>query len=261
MNPQPTVLLTNDDGSESPGIQALYQNLTNIANVTVVAPVTDQSAIGRTLSNRVSVTSHGDDYLVEGTPSDCVLIGLYDLEIDPDIVVSGCNVGPNLGAYGFGRSGTLGAAIEAAYHNVPGIAVSLYVSYDDFSQNIKQAKFAEAVSAAEYLVKRTQDSSLFEHADYINVNVPVADGNACDMKVTRPAQLCAVTVSREEGRIHLADHSWKQMDQSETPPPEGSDHWAVRNQNISVTPLHLPCEPDQSEKFLPIVKRYKTETK
>ena len=129
------LLLTNDDGIGSPGLAALYEALSEIATVTVVAPAADQSGVGRTrsdlsfeLDNRITIDDHGWGYVVDGTPADCVAVGLRHIpEADEvDLVVSGANDGPNVGSYILGHSGTVGAAVEAAFLGTPAIAVSGY---------------------------------------------------------------------------------------------------------------------------------------
>lgn len=123
---QANVLLTNDDGVDSPGLAALYEELRAVADVTVVAPVDDQSGIGRARSRAVDVDDHEWGHAVHGTPADCVAWGMRRLDERVDLVVSGCNLGPNCGEYIMGHSGTVGAAVEAAYLGAPAIAVSAY---------------------------------------------------------------------------------------------------------------------------------------
>jgi 5'-nucleotidase len=108
---EPSILLTNDDGIESAGLRALYDVLTGVGDVTVVAPAEDQSAVGRSLSHDVTVREHDLGYAIEGTPADCSVAGLGSLAPDTDIVVAGCNQGANLGSYVLGRSGTVSAAV------------------------------------------------------------------------------------------------------------------------------------------------------
>ena len=95
------VLLTNDDGIDAAGLGVLYRTLDAMDDVTVtaVAPVDDQSAVGRALNHEVDIQTHEYGYAVDGTPTDCVVAALGALGIDPDIVVSGCNRGANLGEY------------------------------------------------------------------------------------------------------------------------------------------------------------------
>ncbi|MEF8831842.1 MAG: 5'/3'-nucleotidase SurE, partial [Halobacteriales archaeon] len=102
----PVILLTNDDGIDSPGLGALYDALSEVGEVTAVAPADDHSAVGRSIEQSASVFEHELGYAVDGPPASCVVGGLEALLPDADLVVSGCNQGANLGAYVLGRSGT-----------------------------------------------------------------------------------------------------------------------------------------------------------
>lgn len=190
------VLLTNDDGIDAAGIRALSDALSAEYDVTVVAPATNQSGVGGNRSwweTTVEYTERDLGYAVEGTPADCVAVAEVALELDPDVVVSGCNHGPNIGAHVLGQSGTVGAAMEAAFLGTPAIAVSLYdrgnlpvpptVSHDDF---------ALAGRVATDLVARVDDDGRLPFgADVLNVNVPAADDEAAadpTYRVTEPAR-------------------------------------------------------------------------
>ena len=117
---KPAILLTNDDGVNSLGIWAAYEALAPIADVTVVAPATQQSAVGRSISifepiraNRIKINGI-PAWAVAGKPTDAVIIGLYALKLAPTLVVSGINIGENLSFESIMTSGTMGAALEAA---------------------------------------------------------------------------------------------------------------------------------------------------
>ncbi|MFP8888969.1 5'/3'-nucleotidase SurE [Natrialbaceae archaeon A-CW2] len=241
------ILLTNDDGIDSPGIHALYQGLSELGNVTVVAPATDQSAIGRALSYEVDVTEHELGYAVHGTPADCVVAGLSELcpSDCPDVVVSGCNKGANLGEYVLGRSGTVSAAVEAAFHEIPAIATSMYVPVDDTPFHEVQTTpddYAHAIDATKYLVDRGLRSDLFDRAAYLNVNVPIADDSTgtAPLEFTRPSSRYAMDASRDGQSIVLHDNLWKEMDPKTLPDPDGTDRRAVAEGRVSVSPLNAP---------------------
>jgi 5'-nucleotidase len=190
------VLLTNDDGIDAAGIRALSEALSAEYDVTVVAPATNQSGVGGNRSwweTTIEYTERDLGYAVEGTPADCVAVAAVALELEPDVVVSGCNHGPNIGAHVLGQSGTVGAAMEAAFLGTPAIAVSLYdrgnlpipptVTHDDF---------ALAGRVAADLVARVDDEGRLPFgADVLNVNVPAADDEAAadpTYRLTEPAR-------------------------------------------------------------------------
>jgi 5'-nucleotidase len=126
------ILLTNDDGIHAPGILAMYRQLTALGEVHVVAPETVQSATGHgitlstpMLTNRVRIHDDFDGIAVDGRPADCVKLAVAKLlPRSPDLVVSGINSGANVGINVL-YSGTVAAAIEAAFLGLRSIAVSL----------------------------------------------------------------------------------------------------------------------------------------
>ena len=240
MSDSPEILLTNDDGIESPGLRALYDSLSDAGNVTVVAPANDQSAVGRAMSYEVEVHDHELGYAIAGTPSDCVIAGLAELGPYPDVVVSGSNNGANLGAYVLGRSGTVSAAVEAAFFGVPAIAASVHVPNHEWPRETEVSDHAEAARATTYLVERALDCGVFDHADYINVNAPLAREGPAPMAVTRPSHVYDMDATNDGGTVALHDRTWEAMDAGSIPDAEDTDRRAVFEGMISVSPLTAP---------------------
>jgi 5'-nucleotidase len=240
----PDILLTNDDGIDSVGFRVLYDALSKFGDVTAVAPAADQSAVGRAMSNDVVVTEHDLGYAIAGTPADCVVAGLEALVDDPDVVVSGCNSGANIGAYVLGRSGTVSAAVEAAFFDVPAIAVSLYVEAPEdiawHEVDLEPSDFAEATRATTYLVDHALDAGVFEHADYLNVNAPEPGPEPAEMRVTEPATDYDMGATRDGETITLHDRMWEHMAANDVPDPEGTDRRAIVDGHVSVSPLTAP---------------------
>jgi 5'-nucleotidase len=238
------ILLTNDDGIDAVGIRALYDALESVGEVTAVAPAVDQSAVGRQLSRNVELTEHELGYAVSGTPSDCILVGLGALDLDPDIVVSGCNRGANLGEYVLGRSGTVSAAVEAAFFGTPAIAASVYfpaddITFEDFTPDPEQ--FSEATRAVRYLLEHAFGAGVFDDADYLNVNAPLPpeEGHA-EMDVTRPSHVYEMDAENEGGTVTIHDRIWDMMAEGSVPDPRGSDRRALVEGRVSVSPLTAP---------------------
>ncbi|WP_126663362.1 5'/3'-nucleotidase SurE [Haloterrigena salifodinae] len=253
------ILLTNDDGIDSTGIRALYDALSELGNVTVVAPATDQSACGRSMSHEVDVEERELGYAVHGTPSDCVVAGLAELGPFPDIVVAGCNEGANLGEYVLGRSGTISAAVEAAFFDVPAIATSMYVppKRGPLSEiDLQPEDFDEATRVTSYLVENALEAGVFEHAAYLNVNVPLADGDPAPLEVTRPSKRYEMDAKRDGDRVHLQDRVWERMDPETLPDPEGTDRRAVVEGRISVSPLTAPHSTNRYEGLSALADAY-----
>jgi len=167
---KPNILITNDDGIHAPGIRHLWKALKDKANVTVVAPAAEQSAVGLSITIRHPLQIHKMEWgeaeniwCVTGTPADCVKMALsVILKEKPDMVVSGINRGTNAGRNVL-YSGTVGGVIEAVMHEIPGIA---------FSCREYRAPKYEAV---EHLISPVVDH-LIEHrlpsGTFLNVNFP-----------------------------------------------------------------------------------------
>lgn len=139
--PRPHLLLTNDDGVHAPGIRHLWEALHDIADLTVVAPHTEQSARGMSITlysplkvEKVDWYNHANVWSVNGTPADCVKMGLnVVLNETPDLIVSGINRGNNAGRNAL-YSGTVAAAIEGVLHHIPSVALSCHDYWDtDYS--------------------------------------------------------------------------------------------------------------------------------
>jgi 5'-nucleotidase len=269
----PRLLLTNDDGIDAPGLAALYEELTAVADVTVVAPQENQSGTGRTRTHRTTREEHPWGYAIDGTPADCAAYGLRGLDTEFDLVVSGINHGPNAGNYVVGRSGTVGACIEAAFLETPGIALSAYHAQDFFVHPPSEYEFSRPARVARELVVRTLSGGVFGPeaaadaddgaADFLNVNAPV-DVAAADMRLTRPHHDYDLTVEHgveetadidlgndESGDIALHDTVWPGTVGWESPFPNdvdlreryevGTDRRALVEGEISVSPLTAPA--------------------
>ena len=246
---EPQILLTNDDGIDSVGFRALYEGLSTVGDVVAVAPADDQSSVGRTVSAAVTIDDHEYGYAVHGTPVDCVIAGLGSICPDADLVVSGCNKGGNLGAYVLGRSGTVSAAVEAAFFDVPAVATSMYVPGGDdwWKREFESDDFSHATRATRFLVDEAVDAGVFDRADYLNVNAPIADEDRAPLRVTTPSTWYGMCAERNgDGRVELSDPIWGMMNEGEVPDPVGTDRRAVVDGEVSVSPLSVPhtAEPD-----------------
>lgn len=233
------LLLTNDDGITAPGIQALWQELSSIGEVTVVAPDTERSATSQAIT--VHHPIRVDKYPIEGqpiaawqvggTPTDCVKIALEALlEIKPDVVVSGINNGPNMGT-DILYSGTVSAAIEGALHGIPAIAISL--------ATWRLSDFTPAAQFTRKLVQLLTERCLPPHT-LLNVNVPALPmENIVGVEITK---LGVIEYENTfERRLDPQGRSYYWMGGSivDTVNEDGTDVLAVKNGKISVTPIHF----------------------
>ena len=242
---KPKILLTNDDGINSVGIWAAYQALSEIADVTVIAPSSQQSAVGRSLSifepiRATSVRINGvNAYSIGGKPTDSVIIGLYGLEIAPDLVVSGINIGENLSFESVMTSGTIGAALEASNQGVPAIAFSLQV--DDQGEKFDDPRFcAQNFESSEIIVRdicsRILKEGFPEATDVINVNIP--EHFTGNYEITHLARKLFKTGVERRHDPRGRPYYWINGPLCENA-PEGTDVYAVNQGNVSITPLTL----------------------
>jgi 5'-nucleotidase len=235
---QPKILVTNDDGIESRGLLALKQALEGMGEVTVVAPDTNQSAVGhlktlmRPLRVRERTLADGSTgYSVDGSPTDAVslaFLGYFGHGFD--LVASGINYGANLGD-DITYSGTVSAAMESVINNCPAFAISQeYYEHPDFT----------LASRAATVVAR----NILEHGlspgELLNINVPALEPDEVpEFEVTRLGKRVYQDQLIERKDPRGIAYFW-----IGGPPPSGlavpgTDFHAVVNRRIAVTPIHL----------------------
>lgn len=227
------ILLTNDDGIHSAGLQALADEMQSLGRVVVVAPDRERSAVGHALTLHAPLRAEEiqtDRWAVSGTPTDAVSLGIHGLlKEKPALVISGINKGANMGD-DLTYSGTVAAAMEATLMGVPAVAISLdsrKFSYDDFR------------SAA--AVARQMAETVLEHglpADtFINVNVP--DSTPLGIRLTRQGKRVYEDVVVQNRDPRGRSYYWIGAGELGFQDLEGTDFHAVHNGYVSVTPLHL----------------------
>jgi 5'-nucleotidase len=230
--PLPSILVTNDDGIAAPGLHVLARELAALGEVTIIAPDREQSASSHalTLHRPLRVNRQGERlYSVDGTPTDCVNLGILNLLAErPKLVVSGINRGMNLGD-DITYSGTVAAAFEGTLLGIPSFAISQEV------ENGEEA-FDRAAGVAALLARRILDRPL-PAGTLLNVNVPRAK-----LKGTRLTRQGRRTY--HQGVVERTDPSGRQYYWLGGIPPRwdddpDSDFAAIREGYVSLTPLHL----------------------
>ncbi len=237
---KPRVLLTNDDGYRAEGLRALAEEFREFAHVDIVAPSWERSGAAQSLTLRQPIICHRIaeyEWAIDGTPADCVIVGLHKLLHEPpDVVVSGINHGANLGENVY-YSGTVGAAREAVIHHVPGIAMSLCSKRfnSDFKPSARLAR-----RTAELLLKEGIPKQVL-----LNVNVPENWNGS--VRFTRQSKKITRTVLREGEDPRGLAYFWlseQRMNSGQDVDAE-SDYAAIFANEVSVTPLHL--DPTHAE--------------
>ena len=182
---KPYILMTNDDGIHAPGIRHLWKSMHSFADIIIVAPATEQSAVGLSVTIRQPLSFEQFDWMddkteawaVKGTPADCVKLALnVILKKKPDLILSGINKGNNAGR-NILYSGTVGAVIEGVHQSIPGIALSLDEDEDPSFTNVEHL----IPGLVNYILKHPLPDGTF-----LNVNFPKHSGEPIKgMRLTR----------------------------------------------------------------------------
>ena len=235
------ILLSNDDGYQAPGLRALHEAISHIAEVVVVAPDRDRSGASNSLTLELPIRAREAEngfLSVEGTPTDCVHLAITGLlQSEPDMVVSGVNAGANMGDDVI-YSGTVAAATEGRFLGFPAIAVSI-ASYTP-------RYFDTAARVAAELVQRLASDPLASDS-ILNVNVPDLPYNELQgMVATRLGHRhkAEPVVKSEDPRgrpIYWVGPAGAEQDAG-----PGTDFFAVRNGYVSVTPLQVDLTRHQA---------------
>ena len=231
------ILLTNDDGIMSPGINILREKLSKYNNVTVVAPDVERSATGHAITTRtplwakeVKVGEEIVGYAINGTPADCVKLGLLAIsDRKIDLVVSGINKGPNLGT-DILYSGTVSGALEGAITGKPSIAISCA----DWNEPIYE-------TAAEFLCNFLDEYDVNSMPEFsaLNINVPsVSPEEIKGWKVTRQSRRRYRDYFEKRKDPYGNNYYWMFGEIIEDDPGENSDYAAVRANYVSITPIY-----------------------
>ncbi|KCZ73145.1 5'-nucleotidase [Candidatus Methanoperedens nitroreducens] len=243
------ILLTNDDGVYSTGIRAAYKSVSDLGDVTVVAPSVQKSGVGRGISIfeplRISLANMDGirAYAVGGTPTDAVILGIFAvMKKMPDLVLSGFNVGENVSTDTVTTSGTIGAALEAASYGIPALAASIQVldegeKFDDprnYTYN-----FDTGIKIVNRIARNVIKHGLPPGVDLLNINIPRHATVDTEIEITRLARKIFVTDVEERHDPRGRPYYWISGELIRDA-EEGTDVRAVMKKgHISITPLSL----------------------
>lgn len=232
------ILVSNDDGIDAVGIQVLSNALKEIGDVTIVAPLTEQSAVGHAITMKIPlrVTKQYRDgkfygYAVDGTPADCIKMGIRNiLKGKPDIVISGINHGSNT-AVNIIYSGTVSAAREAAIMDVPAIAISVTAHHP------KHYEFAGKVAA--HLAKLVVEKGL-QKGSCLNVNVPdLPEEEIAGILLTKQGVSKWDDIYEERTDPYGEKYYWLTGNMTKDDHTLDRDQFAIMNKYVAVTPIHF----------------------
>jgi 5'-nucleotidase len=242
------ILVTNDDGFDSKGLEALVDALRALGRVTVVAPTMEKSACGHslTLTRPLRFVELDDDFfkLDDGTPTDCVFLALnklFDEYSKPDLIVSGINKGANMGE-DITYSGTASAAMEGVLQGVPSIAISQVCS--GHCNEIDQYGYELAQKAITQIVEKIFDGSFpLPQRRFLNVNIPpIKPSQSKGLKITRAGNRFYGNDAHVHRNPRGLEYYWiglPRLDWLENTSETMTDFEAVNQNYVSITPVHL----------------------
>lgn len=245
-----TILVTNDDGIQSPGIWAAAQAVLGLGRVVVAAPREQQTSAGRSLpvasDGRIEpypLRLDGQDveaYAVGGTPAQAVLHALLEiLPEKPDLVISGINYGENVGS-GVTISGTVGAALEAGALGVPALAVSLQMLTENW-YSYEEMNFSAAAHFSALFAGMVLEKGLPADADLLKIEVPIHATPATAWKLTRQSRhrYYSPLLIREGGWDERGFVTARVKVRQEDVEPDSDVHALLYEQVVAVTPLSV----------------------
>jgi 5'-nucleotidase len=235
------ILLTNDDGIRAPGILALWRELASLGEVHVIAPETVQSATGHgitvatpLLTSPVNIEDGFEGIAIEGRPADCVKLAMDKLlPRKPDLVVSGMNDGANVGIAVI-YSGTVAAAIEAAFLGCPSIAVSLHLRGE------VPLDYPRAAKLARQTIEKVLQAGL-QAGQVASINIPALqpDEEPAGVRVARQCVRSWVDTYDEKQSPRGQKYYWNNTVFTLVPTEDDTDVAGIRDKFITVTPLQF----------------------
>lgn len=248
---KPTILVTNDDGINAPGIRALISVMAEIGEVIVVAPDSPQSAMGHaiTINNTIyldKITAENTvitEYSCSGTPVDCVKLAVNEiLKKKPDLCVSGINHGSN-SSINVIYSGTMSAAIEAGIEGIPAIGFSL-LDYD-WNADFEQIKPFIKKIALEVLEKKLPEGTI------LNVNFPkLKTKEIKGIKICRQAKAIWMEKFDKRKTPYGKDYYWLTGEFVNQDKGADTDEWALSNGFISIVPVQFDLTAHHAIQYL-----------
>lgn len=251
-------LVTNDDGYKNAGIRALLRELSSAYEITAVAPAHEQSWVSKSISRHRELNLEKAEYhefngyTVDGTPADCTQLGLYQVSPAlPDFVVSGINVGSNVGYEEILSSGTVGAALEAALQGVPAFATLIDYSFQlalniDFSSQEALSHFEAAAKITNDIIGKIMDAGFPASTHVISINIPWGVAADAQWVITKPHS------SRHEQLFEEINGKYKHRGgvglrgQAE----DDSDMAALKKGCVLILPLNLQLTTPENQKSL-----------
>ena len=257
-------LITNDDGINAAGLRELVSEMRTIGDVVVVAPSTQQSGKGKSVTYTRPVRIHTEAeflpnleiyaYSVNGTPADSVIIGQkmckQHFRKKPDLILSGINHGDNTSVHAIFTSGTCAAALEGGILGITSIAFSLELPDDELFEKTpnSSSKFRIAAIRAKEIVRKIISTSLTDPVKILNVNFPISINETTQIKVVRlcPVKYIDEAIETLDPRNNPVYWLWGQVQENL---PKDTDSYVLINEKlITISPISLDLGSSHLEK-------------
>lgn len=234
---KPKILITNDDGIHARGIWHLWHALSEMAELTIIAPALERSGVGSGITLHQPLTIHSvkwekqtSAWMINGTPADCIRLGMrVILKEPPDMIVSGINHGSNAGRSVL-YSGTVGGVVESAIRSIPGIAFS--------SEAFEDKKYSEIERYIPLIVQHVLGHPPTK-GTLLNVNFPYEPSTIQGIRLARQGR--SLWIEDPTERLHPDGNSyyWHGGKWAHHPEHEDSDVFLLKQGFITVVPIHV----------------------
>lgn len=235
------ILVTNDDGIDAKGIEVLTRVAKTLSDdIWVIAPHVDNSGASHslTLKDPLRVEKLEDQrFALYGTPTDCVIMGVREFlgNTGPDLILSGINHGQNI-ADDVTYSGTIAGAIEGTLLGIPSLALSLMTGFEAPRSIHWETAEALAPDLISDLLKVGWPEDVLLNINFPDCSIDDVKGRMVTRQGKRDQSLLNIDARRDpRGR----DYYWFDFERRRSKPEKGTDLWAVYNNYVSLTPLHL----------------------
>ncbi len=264
------ILISNDDGVKAPGIDALAHYATTLGEIVIIAPDSQRSAGGKSLTfhkplriNKSTTLSGFKAYSMNGSPADSIIMYHHFFKRDPDIVISGINSGENASLHSILTSGTCAVALEAGLRDVPSFALSIDVPEEMFFKPVKETKYEIAakigIKIIEKLLKLPEN--YWSEVLFVNINFPRNVSEETPLKIAMPAKYKYENFLVERIDPRGEKYYWLWGELRKDLEPETDAYQVLKNNTITITPISFNSRKELVKMTYDALNEYLNKTK